>query len=150
MRNTSNEGLYLLILFSRARICKRLKSSGIVSSSLCCLCARTVSALINSWCVCSACFEGTFSNFISSFSTRISSWRICSVHAPVPDAYAQRMHQFLTRMHQFLTHMLSARNISLCACWWYTNKHLKNGKTDVHDFKRNIARYLIHESEYFK
>jgi hypothetical protein len=37
-----------------------------------------------SWCVFSACFEGT------ALCHALVPWRICSVHAPVPDSYAQR------------------------------------------------------------
>jgi hypothetical protein len=46
----------------------------------------------------------------------------CSVHAEVPDAYAQCTHQFLTHMlsgqctQKFLKHMLSARISSLRIC----------------------------------
>jgi hypothetical protein len=78
----------------------------------------TLRVRFSSWRVCSACFEGTFSNFIRALSVRISSRRICSVHKPfwcvclvhasvpdayaqgasVPDVYAQYTHQFLTRM----------------------------------------------------
>ncbi len=71
--------------------------------------------------LCSACFEGTFSNFICALSAPISSWRECSVHAP----------QFMTRMlsahtsswrvcsvhaPQFLTRMLSVRTSSWRVC----------------------------------
>jgi hypothetical protein len=68
---------------------------------------RMLRVLISSWCICSAFFEG------NALCVHISIWCVCSVHAPVPDSYAQLMHQFLTRM-------LSARINSLCACWGYT------------------------------
>jgi hypothetical protein len=42
--------------------------------------------------ICLACFEGTV------VSAPISSWQVCPVHAPGPDAYAQRTHQFLMCM----------------------------------------------------
>ncbi len=68
---------------------------------------RRLRVRISSWCVCSAFFEGNV------LCGRISTSCVCSVHAPVPDSYAQHMHQFLTRM-------LSARINSLRPCWGYT------------------------------
>jgi hypothetical protein len=77
---------------------------------------RMLRVRINSSGVYSACFEGT------ALCARISTWRICSVHAPVPDSYAQCTHQFLMRM-------LSARISSLHACWGYTKWNIcKIGK----------------------
>jgi len=78
---------------------------------------RMLRVRISSWRVWSACFEGTFSNFIcalsarisSRLSARISSWPVCSAHASVPDPYAHSKHQFLTRM-------LSARISSWLVC----------------------------------
>jgi len=61
-------------------------------------------------------------------SMRISSWCVCSVHASVPDPYAQGAHQFLMRMLSMfwrdcalsgistLTRMLSARTSSWLVC----------------------------------
>ncbi len=60
----------------------------------------------SSWCICSACFEGTV------VCARSSTCHISSAHTPVPDLYAQRMHKML----QFLMRMLSARISSLPAC----------------------------------
>ncbi len=64
--------------------------------------SRMLSVRISSWCVCSACFEGT------ALCAHISTWRecthqfrtctVCSGYASVPDANAQNMHQFLTHM----------------------------------------------------
>jgi hypothetical protein len=70
---------------------------------------RMLKVRISSWCICSAFFEG------NALFASISTWRVCSVHAPVPYSYAQRTHQFLTCM-------LSARISSwrLRACWGYT------------------------------
>jgi hypothetical protein len=65
-----------------------------------CICTGNVSVpdgmlskRISSLPACSACFEGT------ALCARISTWRVCSVYAPVPDSYAQRTHHFLTRLH---------------------------------------------------
>ena len=91
---------------------------------------RKLRVCISSWCVCSAFFEE------NAICARISTWRVCSVHAPVPDSYAQHTHQFLTRM-------LSARISSWHACSVHAsipyahaegiqNEHLKNIKNDVH------------------
>jgi hypothetical protein len=41
--------------------------------------------------------EHTRKELMRMLSIRISSLRVCSVHAPVPDSYAQCTHQFLTR-----------------------------------------------------
>ncbi len=101
----------------------------------------TLRVRISSWCTCSACFKGTISNFIRAFSAWISSWRVCSVYAPNPDAYAKPR-------HHFLMHMLSARISSWHVCSVQTsipyatseglqNKYLKNGKTDAHEQKRD-------------
>jgi hypothetical protein len=87
---------------------------------------RILRVHISSWCLCSAFFEG------NALCACISTWRVCSVHAPVPDLYAQRR-------HQFLTHMLNAHISSWCACSVQAsfpyrhaegiqNKHLKIGK----------------------
>ncbi len=62
---------------------------------------RILRVCISSWHVCSGCFEGTFSNVKCAFSARISFRRICSVHALVPDAYAQPRHQFVIRKLSF-------------------------------------------------
>ncbi len=67
----------------------------------------------SSWLVCSACFEGTFSNFIHAFRPCMSSWHICSKNTPVSDMYAQRI-------HRFLRHLLSAHISFLHICWGYT------------------------------
>jgi hypothetical protein len=64
---------------------------------------RMLRVRISSWCVCSSFFEG------NALCARISTWRVISVHAPVPESYAQRTHQFLTRM-------ISARISSWHAC----------------------------------
>jgi hypothetical protein len=48
----------------------------------------TLIACISSLRACLACFEGTFSNFIRAFKAHISSWHVCSVPLPVPDAYS--------------------------------------------------------------
>ncbi len=103
---------------------------------------RMLRVCISSWCVCSAFFEG------DAICARISSWRICSVHAPIPDSYAQRMHQFLSRM-------LSARISSWRACSVHAsihyahaegiqNEHLKNRKTDAHaeHVRKELMRML--------
>ncbi len=97
--------------------------------------ACVLSEHISSWCVCSACFEGTFqisymhlihalvhnenAQYTLQFlmrmlSLRIRSWCICSGCASVPDAYAHCIYQFLTSMLRL------------------QNEHLKNGKTDAH------------------
>ncbi len=52
---------------------------------------RMLRVRISSWCVCSACFKGT------ALCACISTWCVWSVHAPVPDSYAQCTHPFLTR-----------------------------------------------------
>ena len=97
--------------------------------------------------------EHTRKKLVRMLSIRVRTWPVCSgyasvpgayaqhlmkgmhsVHALVPDAYAQCMHQFLTcklsvcisswhacqHVHQFLKRMLSARINSLRACWGYT------------------------------
>ncbi len=47
----------------------------------------------------------------------ISSWRVGSVHASVPDPYAQGMHQFLMRMlSMFEGTALCARISTWCVC----------------------------------
>ncbi len=90
--------------------CKKLMLMLRVRISSWCVCSANATCLtrmpgvrISSSCVCSACFEGT------ALCARISTWRVCSVHAPVPDSYAQRSHQFLTCM-------LSARISSWHVC----------------------------------
>ncbi len=67
---------------------------------------RMLRVRISSWCICSACFKGT------ALCACISTWYVCSVHAPVPDSYAQCTHQFLTRT-------LSVRVSSWCVCSAY-------------------------------
>jgi hypothetical protein len=67
----------------------------------------------SSWCICSAFFKGTalcarlvpyaYTQGTQQFLThmlspRISSWRVCSAYASVPDTHAQSAQQFLTRM----------------------------------------------------
>ncbi len=74
---------------------------------------QTLRVRISSWLVWSACFEGTFSNFIHAFSARMSSWHICLKRTPVSNMYAQRI-------HQFLRHIFSAHISSLHICWGYT------------------------------
>ncbi len=99
--------------------------------------------------------EHTRKKLVRMLSIRISSWPVCSgyasvpgeyaqhflkgmrsVHALVPDAYAQCTHQFLNRM-------LSIRFSSWRACSVHAsipyahaegihNEHLKNTKTDAH------------------
>ncbi len=73
---------------------------------------------VRNWCACwayasvSGAYAQHFLKGMRSVHALVPD--VCgSVHAPVPDSYAQRMHQFLTRM-------LSARINSLRACWWYT------------------------------
>jgi hypothetical protein len=72
------------------------------------LLTRMLRVRIISWCICSAFFEG------NALCARISTYRVRSVNAPVPDSYAQRTHQFLTRM-------LSASISSWRACSVHTS-----------------------------
>jgi hypothetical protein len=88
-------------------------------------------------------------------SIRISSWPVCSGYASVPGAYAQHFLKGMRSVHalvpdvyaqcthQFLTRMLSARISSWRACSVHAsipyahaegiqNEHLKNTKTDAH------------------
>ncbi len=86
--------------------------------------------------------ENTGKELMRMLSRRIRTWCVCSACAPVPYAYAQHAHQFLTRMlsmvcrdlynewplekwktdeyaehtHQFLARMLSLRTSSLRVC----------------------------------
>ncbi len=85
----------------------------------------------------------------------ISSWPVCSGCASVPDAYAQHFlkgmrsvhalvpDKYAQCTHQFLTRMLSVRISSWRACSVHAsipyahaegiqNEHLKNRKTDAH------------------
>ncbi len=91
---------------------------------------RMLRVCISIWCVYSAFYEE------NAHCALISNWCVCSVHAPVPDSYAQRTHQILTRM-------LSMRISSWRACSVHAsipyahaegiqNEHLKNTKTDAH------------------
>jgi hypothetical protein len=123
---------------------------------------HTLRVCISSWSVCSACFEGTFPNFIRALSARINSWCVCSVHALVHDVYAQHVLKGLFQIsyvhsvhalvpdayaqctHHFLAQMLSicissCRTCSLHISAPYAhagkgiqNEHLKSGKTDMH------------------
>ncbi len=87
---------------------------------------RMLRVCISSWRVCSA---NTF--LTCTLRVRISSWCICSisyvrlVHILVPDTYAQHTHQFLTvcSVHASVPNAYAEGT---------QNKPLKNGKTDAH------------------
>ncbi len=71
---------------------------------------RTLIAHTSSWCVCSV-----HASVPDAYAQHVW-WNLCSVHAQVPDAYAQCTHKFLMRM-------LSARIsswcvISACISYW--------------------------------
>ena len=84
---------------------------------------RMLRVHIGSWCLCSAFFEG------NALCACINTWRVCSVHAPVPNLYAQHMHKRMLNAH-----ISSWRACSVQASFPYThaegiqNKHFKIGK----------------------
>ncbi len=94
------------------------------------ICMLMLSIRVRNWCVCSG-YASVPDSYAQLFLKGMRS-----LHAFVPDAYAQCMHQFLTRM-------LSVRITSWRACSVHAslpdvhadgiqNKHLINRKTDVH------------------
>ncbi len=101
---------------------------------------------ISSWCIFSACFEGTV------FSALISPWRVCSAHAPAPDSYAQHTHHFLTPMLGIQISSWHACSVQVWVPYMHAeciqNEHLKKGKTDaygqgVHKFlRRSLSAHI--------
>ncbi len=80
-------------------------------------------------------------------SERISSWRVCSVHASVPDAYTQCTHQFLTHVLSMFRRDLFKFGIfrlilSICVCSGYASVPDKYAQ-QTHQFLLGMLRVRI-------
>ncbi len=60
-------------------------------------------------------FTLTRTKLMRMLRVRISSWRICSASASVPDPYAQGMHQFLIRISSWCVCSACFEGTELCA-----------------------------------
>ncbi len=76
---------------------------------------RMLRVCISARCICSACFYGT------ALCARISTWRVCSVHAPFPDSYAQCTHHWHTCMG--LRTFLDYRSAAYRSVLWDFSSH---------------------------